>query len=72
MLLEHSGGNVSKALQMAINEGEITSIEVKDDSNANSNEEKNESKIIGSPRENEELSQPDNEGGICDCLNCWC
>ena len=71
MLLEHSGGKVSRALQMAINEGEITSIEVDDDSNANIDEEKNESKIIGSPRENEELSQPDNEGGICDCLNCW-
>jgi hypothetical protein len=57
---------------MAIDEGEITSIEVEDDSNANIDEEKNESKIIGSPRENEELSQPDDEGGICDCLNCWC
>ena len=62
MLLEHSGGKVSRALQMAM----------KAKCNANIDEEENESKIIGSPRENEELSQPDNEGGICDCLNCWC
>ena len=71
MLLEHSGGKVSRALQMAIYEGEITSIEVEDDSNANIDEEENESKIIGSPRENEELSLSDAKG-VCDCLNCWC
>ena len=72
LLIEHSGGKVSRALQMAIDECEIKSIKVEDESNANINDEKNESKIIGSPRENEELSQLDNEGGICDCLNCWC
>ena len=72
LLIEHSGGKVSRALQMAIDECEIKSIKVEDESNANINDEKNESKIIGSPRENEELSQLDNEGGICDCLHCWC
>ena len=67
MLLEHSGGKVSRALQMAI---EIKSIKVEDGNNVD--EEENESKIIGSPRENEELSLSDAKGGICDCLNCWC
>lgn len=66
MLLEHSGGKVSRALQMAI---EIKSIKVEDGNNVD--EEENESKIIGSPRENEELSLSDAKG-VCDCLNCWC
>ena len=75
MLVEHSGGKVSKALQMAIENDEIKSIESKDTAVADSGNDQREmtedsTKIVGNPMEREAKNEVPVRGKKC--FNCFC
>ena len=75
MLVEHSGGKVSKALQMAIENDEIKSIESKDTAVADSGNDQREmtedsTKIVGNPMEREVKDEVPVRGKKC--FNCFC
>lgn len=77
MLVEHSGGKVSKALRMAIENDEIKSIESKDDDAAAAAESSNDqremsdsTKIVGNPMEREAKNEVPVRGKKC--FNCFC
>ncbi len=68
MLLDHSGGKVSKALEMAIGEGEIEDVngEMCFTDNADIVDE---SKVVGHPIDGG-TDEPENKGRLFNCFNC--
>jgi hypothetical protein len=69
MLSDHSGGKVSKALEMAFGEGEVgdaTGEGCFTDTVANTVDE---SKVVGNPIERG-TDEPENKGRLFDCFNC--
>ena len=70
MLLSHSGGKISEALEMALGRGEIDDGKGEVGSTDKVEDVLDESKIVGKPveRETEELSEK--KGHIYHCFNC--
>lgn len=69
LLVEHSGGKVSKALSKAIEQGDIDSVGSKTLDDAPDVEE-NVDKVVGNPMERERGEVPERKRGVFDCFKC--
>ena len=67
-LVQHSGGEVSKALRMAIERDDIISVQRVDVHDAADTTE--DSKIVGNPMEGERGQLSEKKEGPFDCFNC--
>jgi hypothetical protein len=69
MLLDHSGGKVSKALEMAIGEGEIEYVNGEVCFTDEVADIVDESKVVGHPIDGG-TDEPENKGRLFNCFNC--